>query len=62
MPIKNSNAGAALAAMRAIESKQCVVCGEEIKGLKSKKYCTEKCKQKAKYERNKEEFNERKNV
>lgn len=50
---KRANPGAELAALREIERKQCAICGTEIEGLKSKKYCTERCKQKAKYERQK---------
>lgn len=46
---KKPNPGAELAALREIERKQCTVCGKEIEGLKSKKYCSESCKQKAKY-------------
>lgn len=46
---KKANPGAELAALRETERKQCAVCGTEIEGLKSKKYCSESCKQKAKY-------------
>jgi predicted nucleic acid-binding Zn ribbon protein len=45
--------GAKLAAMRVIEKKSCAYCGIQIEGIKKKKYCSESCKQKAKYERSK---------
>ncbi len=50
---KKANPGAELAALREIERKECAVCGTVIEGLKSKKYCSESCKQKAKYNRKK---------
>ena len=48
-------AGAALAAQREIVSKKCLECGDSFDGIKKKAYCTEKCKQAAKYKRKKAE-------
>jgi hypothetical protein len=45
--------GAALAAMRVVTSKYCHHCGNEVKGIRIKKYCDESCKQAAKYQRKK---------
>jgi predicted nucleic acid-binding Zn ribbon protein len=50
----NINPGAQLAALRAVERKACAECGEPIVGLKTKKFCSEACKQRAKYRRKKE--------
>ncbi|WP_198266682.1 hypothetical protein [sulfur-oxidizing endosymbiont of Gigantopelta aegis] len=46
-------AGATLASMRKKELKKCVVCREEFLGLKRAKFCSNKCKQKDKYQRSK---------
>ncbi len=50
---KESSADAILASKRTIETKRCPVCEEEFKGIKKAVFCSNKCRQKDKYERNK---------
>lgn len=45
--------GSELANLRKRVDKSCEYCGGPITGLKTKKYCGEPCKQKAKYARKK---------
>lgn len=52
--INKSTAAAALAKQRKIVKGFCNHCGNEIEGVKTKKYCDDLCKQKAYYERNKD--------
>jgi len=48
-----SNAASQLASMRRIVSHTCPVCETEFEGLKRAVYCSEACKQRAKYQRKK---------
>lgn len=50
---KELSAGAILASKRKIETKICPVCKEEFKGIKKAIFCSNKCRQKDKYQRNK---------
>ena len=49
----NMSPGSALAAKRKVLVKICPICKTEFKGLKTAIYCSNKCKQKAKYARKK---------
>jgi len=54
MAVENTlSAGAILASKRKIESKICPVCKEEFEGIKKAIFCSNKCRQKDKYQRNK---------
>ncbi|WP_167374441.1 hypothetical protein [Bathymodiolus platifrons methanotrophic gill symbiont] len=54
MAVENTlSAGAILASKRKIETKICPVCKEEFEGIKKAKFCSNKCRQKDKYQRNK---------
>ena len=48
---KELSPGAMLAAKRKIETKICPVCLEEFEGIKTAKFCSNKCKQKDKYQK-----------
>jgi hypothetical protein len=50
---KELSAGAILASKRKIETKVCPVCQEEFEGIKKAVFCSNKCRQKDKYQRNK---------
>ena len=50
---KELSLGAMLAAKRKIETKICPVCKEEFEGIKKAIFCSNKCRQKDKYQRNK---------
>lgn len=54
MPEQKITPGQALAAMREIVDHNCPSCGGEFQGIKKAVYCSEACKQKAKYQRQKE--------
>ena len=47
------NPGAALVAMRKIVDSNCWHCGKPIRGVKVKRYCDNRCRQAAKYQRQK---------
>jgi hypothetical protein len=47
-------AGRALAALRPIERRTCVVCGAEREAYPQMRYCSNRCRQRAKYLRMKE--------
>ena len=49
----NQSPGAALAAMRTIVDHNCIVCNKTFKAMKKAKFCSNRCKQKDKYERSK---------
>jgi predicted nucleic acid-binding Zn ribbon protein len=49
------NPASQLAAQRRRVSNTCLVCGTSFTGLKTKKYCGNPCRQKAKYQRKKKE-------
>lgn len=49
-----NNPGAALAAMRRNETKRCAHCGASFTAIRTARYCSERCKQAAKYRRKKE--------
>lgn len=51
---KATNPAAELAAMRKIHEHKCTQCGEPFEGIRQAKYCSEACKQRAKYARKKE--------
>ena len=46
-----SNPGQDLQAMRKIVDSKCVICGEPITGTKKKKFCSNRCQQKDKYQK-----------
>ncbi|MDM8559416.1 hypothetical protein [Candidatus Parabeggiatoa sp. HSG14] len=46
-----TNAGKKLAALRKRIKKNCVVCDRVIIALKQAKYCSNRCRQRAKYQR-----------
>ena len=50
--------GAALAAKRKIEKRQCLECDKVFEGISTAKYCSESCKQKAKRKRAKARQNQ----
>jgi hypothetical protein len=50
---KELSAGAILASKRKIETKICPICEEEFEGIKKAVFCSNKCRQKDKYQRNK---------
>ena len=47
------NAGKQLASLRRRIRKDCEMCGREIVALKQAKYCSNRCRQRAKYQRQK---------
>jgi hypothetical protein len=49
-----SDAARALAALRRRHRKACAVCGKGFKAIATARYCSNACKQRAKYQRNKE--------
>lgn len=49
----------AIAAQRQMVTSDCVVCGTTIVGLKTRRYCSNTCKQRAFYAKNVEEQRER---
>lgn len=49
------SAGALLSSKRVREKKQCPVCNNEFVGIKKAIYCSNKCRQQAKYKRKKSE-------
>jgi predicted nucleic acid-binding Zn ribbon protein len=53
MNAKSTLVGKELAALRKRVKKNCVVCGREIVALKQAKYCSNRCRQRAKYQRQK---------
>ena len=57
-----SNPGQDLQAMRKIVDSKCVICGEPIRGTKKKKFCSNKCQQKDKYQKQKDKSPQRKLV
>jgi len=46
-----TNPGSNLARMRQRVEKECPVCGGSFKAIKKAVYCSNKCRQKAKYQR-----------
>lgn len=48
---KGQQAGRKLSALRRRETKECVVCGVEFRGIKKAVYCSNACRQRAKYQR-----------
>ncbi|SCN47371.1 hypothetical protein BAZMOX_15154_2 [methanotrophic endosymbiont of Bathymodiolus azoricus (Menez Gwen)] len=50
---KELSAGAILSSKRKIEAKICPICQEEFEAIKKAVFCSNKCRQKDKYERNK---------
>lgn len=50
-PYTNLQAGAALAAMRTVVTHLCAECSWEFKGIVRAKYCSNACRQRAKYKR-----------
>jgi len=53
MSVKSTNAGRELALLRKRVTKTCQVCGTRIIALKQAKYCSNRCRQRAKYQRQK---------
>jgi predicted nucleic acid-binding Zn ribbon protein len=53
MNAQSFHAGKELAALRKRIKKNCVVCGREMVALKQAKYCSNRCRQRAKYQRKK---------
>lgn len=53
MSVESTNAGKKLASFRKRVEKTCQVCGAEITLLKQAKYCSNRCRQRAKYQRQK---------
>jgi hypothetical protein len=47
------NAASLLAAQRTRSEKACATCGARFEGIKIARYCSESCRQKAKYQRSK---------
>jgi len=45
--------GAALAALRGRHWHNCLICGKRFSGIKTAVYCSNACRQKAKYKRSK---------
>lgn len=54
MTISTSDAARQLAAARAPKAKQCAVCGKDFVTVGRGLYCSNRCKQRAKYERNRQ--------
>lgn len=52
-------AGKELAALRKRFKKNCFVCGREIIALNQAKYCSNRCRQRAKYQRQKTDHKEK---
>lgn len=50
----HTNAGKQLASLRKRVNKVCEMCGKQIVALKQAKYCSNKCRQRAKYQRQKQ--------
>lgn len=53
MSAQSTNAGKELAALRKRVHKKCAICGRDIIALKQAKYCSNRCRQRAKYQRQK---------
>ena len=53
MVLSSSDAGRQLAAARPVKAKQCAVCGTLFTTVGRGVYCSESCRQRAKYLRNK---------
>jgi len=53
MNAKSTHVGKELAALRKRVQKNCVVCGRKMVALKQAKYCSNRCRQRAKYQRQK---------
>jgi hypothetical protein len=53
-PRAMSRAARELAALRRRHSKECAVCGKGFKAIATARYCSNACRQRAKYKRNKE--------
>ncbi|EDN65950.1 hypothetical protein BGP_3343 [Beggiatoa sp. PS] len=53
MNAQSFHTGKELAALRKRIKKNCVICGREMVALKQAKYCSNRCRQRAKYQRKK---------
>jgi predicted nucleic acid-binding Zn ribbon protein len=51
--MRKGSEGAALAALRKQTRKACLVCGKTFKAIATARYCSNACRQKAKYQRSK---------
>jgi len=50
----HTDAGRQLALLRKRVNKLCEICGKQIVALKQAKYCSNRCRQRAKYQRQKQ--------